>query len=359
MWAGHYEQSGADYPQRMKLEFADGLIRGDGVDDIGAFVVDGEYRVDAGEVRLGWIKTYVRAAELPVSGRGVLMLEELNRAEIPVMQPALQLLSARRLHADELPPGGSCVAAINPEDGDYQVNRLDPALRSRFLQLSVCAERETWLRWARKANVHPVIARVAQDHADLLEHGSPRSWAYASELLHALRPAELSDRELLRVALRGYLPSSWAILVAEALASYPSTPELDPDAMLAPGGAAELARHVRELESQKRIDAVAMLASKLRRALSNDALRSRVEAGSVTLASLEALVSPRPGRGVPTPPASRTDRSPSRLWSGRTVKDERLPDAAVPLVPRRWELWARGISLQRAVVAIDYSRCAA
>jgi hypothetical protein len=65
---------------------------------------------------------YASPAELPTAGCGVLMLEELNRAEIPVMQPALQLLSARRLHAYELPPGWICVAAINPEDGDYQVN---------------------------------------------------------------------------------------------------------------------------------------------------------------------------------------------------------------------------------------------
>lgn len=73
---------------------------------------------------------YAYPAELPRDGCGVLMLEELNRAEIPVMQPALQLLSARRLHAYELPEGWTCVAAINPEDGDYQVNRLDPALRA-------------------------------------------------------------------------------------------------------------------------------------------------------------------------------------------------------------------------------------
>ena len=58
VWAGHYEQFGKQYPQKMTLEFADGLVRGDGVDGIGTFTLDGEYRVDAGAVRLGWIKTY-------------------------------------------------------------------------------------------------------------------------------------------------------------------------------------------------------------------------------------------------------------------------------------------------------------
>lgn len=238
---------------------------------------------------------YASPAELPSNGCGVVMLEELNRAEIPVMQPALQLLSARRLHAYELPEGWTCVAAVNPEDGDYQVNRLDPALRSRFLQLSVCADRDTWLGWATRANIHPVIASLVRDHADVFEQASPRSWTYASDLLHELAPEERADSELLRAAFRGYLPTSWAMLVAEALANYPTVPDLDPDTILGPAGDAALARMLSALNAQKRSDSVALLASGLRRQLSSPVLRARVEAGTITLASLEKLLTPLPG----------------------------------------------------------------
>lgn len=58
LWAGHYVQMLMKHNQAMTLEFADGLIRGDGSDGIGPFTIEGEYRVDAGEVRMGWIKTY-------------------------------------------------------------------------------------------------------------------------------------------------------------------------------------------------------------------------------------------------------------------------------------------------------------
>jgi hypothetical protein len=44
--------------QTVQLELADGLIRGDGTDPLGPFTIDGEYRSEAGEVRMGWIKTY-------------------------------------------------------------------------------------------------------------------------------------------------------------------------------------------------------------------------------------------------------------------------------------------------------------
>ena len=46
---------------------------------------------------------YARPRFLPSGGAGILLLEELNRAERYVQQPALQLLSARRLH-DYVPP---------------------------------------------------------------------------------------------------------------------------------------------------------------------------------------------------------------------------------------------------------------
>ena len=68
-WAGHYVQMLIKHAQAMTLEFADGLIRGDGSDGLGAFTIDGEYRVDAGEVRMGWIKTYNGAHSVLYLGR--------------------------------------------------------------------------------------------------------------------------------------------------------------------------------------------------------------------------------------------------------------------------------------------------
>jgi hypothetical protein len=69
IWTGHYEQGGLRHPQHVKLEFADGLIRGDGVDGIGAFMIDGEYRMEDTEVRMGWIKTYDGAHSVLYLGR--------------------------------------------------------------------------------------------------------------------------------------------------------------------------------------------------------------------------------------------------------------------------------------------------
>ncbi|HEX6810104.1 MAG TPA: AAA family ATPase [Planctomycetota bacterium] len=238
---------------------------------------------------------YAPPSELPQGGAGILMLEELNRAEIPVMQPALQLLSARKLHSYELPPGWSCVAAVNPEDGDYQVHHLDPALRSRFLQLNVRADTASWLPWARQHNVHPAILQTVQAHADAFDQASPRSWTYASEALHAMGPAERARPDLVRLALRGYLPTAWTLRLVEQLAGLPALPELDLDALFTAGGASVLAAATRQPTQAGRTDELTLLAAVVRRALQGPRFEIAVRSGTVTLESLEKTFAALPG----------------------------------------------------------------
>jgi MoxR-like ATPase len=160
---------------------------------------------------------YATPAALPTDGEGILLLEELNRADRSVQQPALQLLTARRLHEYELPPGWVAFAAINPEDGEYQVTPLDPALRSRFLALKVRADVRAWRAWAEAAGVHPVIRKLAAGHDDLFDTAPPRTWTYASDVLHALTAGEREDATLLHDALGGYLPAAWVKRVKDEL----------------------------------------------------------------------------------------------------------------------------------------------
>jgi len=209
---------------------------------------------------------YAFPAELPTEGHGVLMLEELNRAEIPVMQPALQLLSARRLHSYRLPDGWSCVAAINPEQEDYAVNTLDKALRTRFLQLHVHADVGEWLLWAEHANVHPLVVRFVREHDDVFASSEPRSWAYAADVLAHLTPDELQQRDLVLTLLRGYLSTAWATALTETLGAVRDLPRLDGERCFTEGGVDYLRDLIAPLLRDGRTDAVSMLAFSLRAA---------------------------------------------------------------------------------------------
>jgi hypothetical protein len=238
---------------------------------------------------------YAYPAELPIDGRGVLMLEELNRAEIPVMQPALQLLSARRLHEYELPAGWMCVAAINPEQDEYQVNRLDPALRSRFLQVPVHADRDEWLRWARSHNLHPVVLSLIAENPTVFESTAPRSWSYLAELLQALSVEEQRRRELVLTLARGYLSTPWATAVAEAFAGLPETPRLDCEALFGEQGERYFAQLISELMSKGRSDAVTLLAWEVGQLVGGADQRGAPWIGGLRPDRLARLLAPLPG----------------------------------------------------------------
>lgn len=129
----------------------------------------------------------------------ILFLDELNRAQLDVRQSALQLVLERRIHEHELPTVDGertmVVAAINPSDDEhssYQVDELDAALLDRFLHVSVEADLESWLDWARTSGVHQMIRDFLTENPDRLHYtpkdGSmgtaPRSWAKLSNYLH-------------------------------------------------------------------------------------------------------------------------------------------------------------------------------
>ncbi len=161
--------------------------------------------------------TYACPKLLPTNGAGILLLEELNRAERYIQQPALQLLTTRRLHEYVLPEGWLACAAINPEDGEYQVTPLDPALRARFLNLRVRADRPSWLDWAEAHGIHPAILTLGRTHDRFLDETPPRTWTYVSQLLQTLTPHEYRNEPLVRATLGGYLPPAWIEILLDIL----------------------------------------------------------------------------------------------------------------------------------------------
>jgi hypothetical protein len=233
---------------------------------------------------------------LPQDGAGILMLEELNRAERYIQQPALQLLSARRLHGYELPPGWACFAAVNPEGEGYHVTPLDRALRARFLSLAARADRASWLAWAQVSDVHPAIIALGQAHERILDDVPPRTWAYASHILKALRPEEINNAALLRDALGGYLPPAWVELVVAGRDAWTSHLPFDVRALLSDyDRRPDLAREVRSYAEGGKTDRLDELTTRLCRLLEGPEAGVLVAERQITLSAFEALIADLPG----------------------------------------------------------------
>jgi hypothetical protein len=101
--------------------------------------------------------------------KGILFLDEINRANREVQQAAFELVLDRRLNLRALPDGWRVVSAINDEDDIYTVNSLDPAFLSRFFMIKFNPTVEEWLDWAVTSKLHPAVIEFIRKTPELLD----------------------------------------------------------------------------------------------------------------------------------------------------------------------------------------------
>jgi MoxR-like ATPase len=239
---------------------------------------------------------YAPPSILPRAGAGILMLEELNRAERYIQQPALQLLSARRLHEYVLPDDWAVFAAVNPETADYHVHGMDRALRARFLELRAYADRATWVAWAIANDVHPAVVAIAREHDRIFEEIPPRTWTYVSDVLRAMRATERANVQLVRDVLSGYLPPAWVqVLLATPEASL-SRLDVDPyDVLFSYAEDSTARENVLRWVEEGRTDAIDELVTRIAGIVRGPEIGVLIEKGRLSTEALERLLDDLPG----------------------------------------------------------------
>lgn len=148
----------------------------------------------------------------PTKGSGLLLLEEPNRASSSVMNTLMQLLTDRKVHKYQLPPGWVIAGCINPETSEYDVNSMDAALKDRFEIFQVEFDHLAFSEYIEKSNWHEPIVRfvnsglwiyktpdtVSQDSS----YVSPRTW---SKVNTAEKAGMNKDRPLHRLTCTAIL----------------------------------------------------------------------------------------------------------------------------------------------------------
>jgi len=84
----------------------------------------------------------------PDEGKGVIILEEMNRSQPSIMQCILALADARRgFDGYKLPDGWIIVASVNAEEGLCDVTTMDPALKDRFEMFAVSYDKKSFMEY--------------------------------------------------------------------------------------------------------------------------------------------------------------------------------------------------------------------
>lgn len=101
--------------------------------------------------------------------RGIIFLDELNRAPNDVRQAVFQLIWDKKMHMHNLPKGWTVVAAINPDNSDYQVEVLDKAMVRRFAVINAVPHVDSWMEYAvNEGKISSDITGFIGTHKDML-----------------------------------------------------------------------------------------------------------------------------------------------------------------------------------------------
>lgn len=234
----------------------------------------------------------------PSQPRGLLLLEELNRSSESTRHAALQILTARRIHDYELAPGWVPCSTINPrEPGKYFTAQLDAALLSRFVRITVTADPQHWLAWARGAGgVHSVVT----DYIALLDDpfedaglSNPRSWTYVSKLLHTvtdLHDMDVATADALASAIAGLVGNAHATALLRVLLG--TEKPIEPATIL--GDQSAWLATVRRWREEGRLDVLSTTLKQLLRYIRPQTRASRVLENPHCLASVRLFFSELP-----------------------------------------------------------------
>lgn len=101
--------------------------------------------------------------------KGILFLDEINRACREVQQAAFELVLDRRLNLRPLPDGWRVMSAINDDDDIYTVNSMEVAFLSRFFLIKFDPSQQEWLAWAEAKGVHASVIEFIRKYPEFLD----------------------------------------------------------------------------------------------------------------------------------------------------------------------------------------------
>ena len=79
---------------------------------------------------------------------GILLLDDWNRADIRFIQAVMELIDRQQYISWSLPKDWHIILTSNPDNGEYLVNSIDNAQKTRFISVDLKFDINCWSEWA-------------------------------------------------------------------------------------------------------------------------------------------------------------------------------------------------------------------
>jgi hypothetical protein len=106
-----------------------------------------------------------------ISGKtngGVLLLDDWNRADIRFIQAVMELIDRQQYISWSLPKDWHIILTSNPDNGDYLVNSIDNAQKTRFISVDLKFDIKCWGVWAEESQIDSRCINFLLKHPELV-----------------------------------------------------------------------------------------------------------------------------------------------------------------------------------------------
>lgn len=111
----------------------------------GGYGVTGQHRMNYAT------PTWLPKTENP--NGGILILDDYNRADPRFLQATMELIDRGQYISWSLPANWTIILTSNPDNGDYNVNSLDNAQKTRYISFDLDFSVDCWARWAEEEGI--------------------------------------------------------------------------------------------------------------------------------------------------------------------------------------------------------------
>ena len=99
---------------------------------------------------------------------GILLLDDFNRADLRFIQATMELIDRQTYISWSLPKNWHIILTSNPDNGEYTVNSLDSAQKTRYITANLKFDVNIWARWAEKEEIDTRCINFLLLHPELV-----------------------------------------------------------------------------------------------------------------------------------------------------------------------------------------------
>jgi hypothetical protein len=99
---------------------------------------------------------------------GILLLDDWNRADTRFIQAVMELIDRQTYISWTLPKDWHIILTANPDNGDYMVNSVDSAQKTRYVTANLKFDVNVWAEWAEGAGIDSRCINFLLLHPELV-----------------------------------------------------------------------------------------------------------------------------------------------------------------------------------------------